>query len=329
MKNQKQVVALLSEMSGQANVLTIPRFYLSLLDGDTTTALLLNQIVYWSDRSNCTDGFFYKSYAEWERETSLSQYQVTRAVNKLKKLGVLETKLKKANGAPTVHYKLNFDLLTEAIVNKLDYQETQQRIIKKLNNPLSRNSTIHYQETQQSLTETTTETTTETSSCELASSPGELASSRNNNNGQKPSYTPPPIPQPIVEVNPKLAKYPILKKYKRANGDLLFAFWEATGIKPIERDYKRDMKTTNDMLAHGITPEIVVKAVRKLRQDRLVISGPQSIMKVAISIQAQEKSTHWDQEEYERNKAMLQEERRKMKAKKARLQLEKQNVDGE
>lgn len=304
MNNQQQIVVLLKELSGQANILTIPRFYLSLLDGDINAALLLNQIVYWSDRSNRTDGFFYKTYDEWERETSLTQYQVARAVKKLKKIGILETKIKRANGAPTVHYKLNFELLTNSIIKKLD-------------NPLSRNLIMDYQETSQSLTETRTETTTEIN-CEPNGS--------REKKPKTPKYKPPELP----ETNPVFLKYPILKRMKQANRDLLFAFFENTGIKPIDKDYKLYLKTTYEMIERGIMPDTVKKSIQKMRQDRLVISGPQSIMKVAISILAEGNGGRWSQEEYESNKAKKQEEWKKLKAEhKAKLEQKAREANAE
>jgi DNA-binding Lrp family transcriptional regulator len=105
----------------------------------------------------------------------------------------------------------------------------------------------------------------------------------------------------VVETNPVLLKYPILKRYKKANGDLLFAFWEATGIKPIDRDYQFNYRTTNGMVARGITPEIIKKAIYKMRNDGLVISGPQSVEKVAISILAESESNGRKKELYSQN----------------------------
>lgn len=158
MNNQRQIMSLIKSVSGQSNILTIPRVYISLLNGDINAALLLNQIIYWSDRSSRSDGWFYKSYKEWEEEIGMSQFQVNRAAKKLKELNIIETKRKKANNAPTIHYRLNFRLLTNLIIEKLDYQETS------LSNNLildyqETSQSMDYQETSQSLTEIT-ETTT-------------------------------------------------------------------------------------------------------------------------------------------------------------------------
>jgi len=144
MSNHQDAIAIIKAFSGQANILTIPRQFVDYM-GNLDGALFLSQVLYWSDRGR--DGWFYKTYAEWQEEICLSEYEVKKAVKKLVDLGVLETQVRKANGNPTVHYRLDFDVFSESFLNFL-----QKR------NP--RNSGIESRESEESLTETTTETTT-------------------------------------------------------------------------------------------------------------------------------------------------------------------------
>ena len=160
MKNNVQINKLIGTFSGQGNIITFPKIYFKITK-DVNAAIVLNQIVYWSDRTKRTDGFFYKTYKEWNEEILLTQYQVKNAVDKLIKLKFVETKLHRANGAPTVHYRANIRLLTNSIIKELDNQETSQSIIKELNNPLSRNLINHYEETKQTLTDDYTDDYTE------------------------------------------------------------------------------------------------------------------------------------------------------------------------
>ena len=118
MSNYDDIKMLITSYSGNERTITIPKIYLE-LTGDYPTAALLNQMIFWSDKTKRADGFFYKTYGEWEEETTLSEYQVRRSSKKLKELGVLETDLKRANGSPTLHYKVNMDRLSESILNKL------------------------------------------------------------------------------------------------------------------------------------------------------------------------------------------------------------------
>ncbi len=138
---------IISQISGQENIVVVPKLFVK-LTGDLTTAILLNQIVFYSDKSKRTDGYFYKSYKEWEEEICLTKRQVSYSTAKLKEMGLVETKLMKANGAPTLHYKLDYDKLV-------------QWIVTNCNNGKSQNVTIDSNNMSQSLTEITTKTTTE------------------------------------------------------------------------------------------------------------------------------------------------------------------------
>ncbi len=147
LSNHKKIANIIKQMSGQSNMITVPRIYIE-FTGDLSTAVVLNQIVYWSDKTKRTDGFFYKSYKEWTEEICLTERQVRYAVKKLKELGFLETELKKANGAPTVHYKLDYDKLLESILTKCQDGNSQ-------------NVTLDSDKSAETLTKTTQKTTQE------------------------------------------------------------------------------------------------------------------------------------------------------------------------
>jgi len=115
--DQRQVYQLIERFAGQANVLTIPRLFID-WTGDHISALLLSQIIYWSSRTRDSEGWFYKSAKEWEEELSISDYQLSRATKKLGDAGV-ETKLKKIQGAPTLHYRIDQDGFLNWISEKL------------------------------------------------------------------------------------------------------------------------------------------------------------------------------------------------------------------
>ncbi len=152
MNNQKKMHELIKRISGQQNILTIPRLYIDLLDGDIDAALFLSQSVYWSDKGKQRGGWFYKSRAEWQDEIGLSQYKVGRCADKC--AGIIETKLKRANGAPTLHYRVDMQALEAAICKFLDFQEIDK-------SDLQETYKSDLQETDKSLTETTQETTQE------------------------------------------------------------------------------------------------------------------------------------------------------------------------
>lgn len=147
MSNYNTIRTIISQMSGQENIVVVPKLFVK-LTGDLTTAILLNQIVFYSDKSKRKDGFFYKTYKEWEEEICLTERQVRYSTKKLISYGYVETALKKANGAPTVHYKLDFDKLLDSILTNC--QNGNLHIVGMEPDKMS-----------ESLTENTTENTTE------------------------------------------------------------------------------------------------------------------------------------------------------------------------
>ncbi|MHA4153295.1 hypothetical protein [Bacillus cereus] len=146
MSNYNTIRTIISQISGQENIVVVPKLFIK-LTGDLTTAVLLNQIVFYSDKSKRTDGYFYKSHKEWQEEICLTKRQVSYSTAKLKEMGLVDTKLMKANGAPTLHYKLDYDKLVDWIVTNC-------------NNGKSQNVTMDSNNMSQSLTENTTKNTT-------------------------------------------------------------------------------------------------------------------------------------------------------------------------
>ncbi|UTC92510.1 hypothetical protein [Treponema denticola] len=107
--NQKEIFNLLTKTVGQSNILTIPTLFLKKLDGNHAAALFLSQLVYWTDKTQ--DGWIFKSYSDWENEIFVKEKKLREIKKELEELGLIETKIQKAYGVPTVHYKVNQDAL--------------------------------------------------------------------------------------------------------------------------------------------------------------------------------------------------------------------------
>lgn len=113
--SNRQLIALLRQMSGQENVLTIPRVYIRLLKSHRA-ALFLSQCVFWSDKGHRGDGWFYKSFREWREETNLHQHAIERIVVQLKKHGYLDTEIGRADGpSPITFYRPNLEKIAADI----------------------------------------------------------------------------------------------------------------------------------------------------------------------------------------------------------------------
>jgi DnaD/phage-associated family protein len=119
-----QVFSIISQFTGQNNIITVN---VTLVDfvGDLESGLFLSQMIYWADRSKRKDGFFYKTDEEWQQEVMLSKYAVRKSRKKLEEMGLLDTKVMKANGNPTVHYRFNKSRFVEMFISFLRNRKNQ------------------------------------------------------------------------------------------------------------------------------------------------------------------------------------------------------------
>jgi hypothetical protein len=141
------VLGVLQQFSGQENIVSTPLAFVT-ATGSLNRAVVLNQIVFWHgiQTRKGREGWFFKTYDEWERETGLGEFKIRSAADWLERQHVIERRLKKAHGAPTLHYRL--------ADNFTDW------ILEKLKNRILRNSRIPVPaETQESITDHSSELT--------------------------------------------------------------------------------------------------------------------------------------------------------------------------
>ncbi|HAT2600007.1 TPA: hypothetical protein JD836_23750 [Citrobacter freundii] len=117
-----QIFEIVQSLSGQRNCITIPVPYLDYFSGDQQAHALgavLNQLVFWSGKSDLNDGWFYKEHSELAAEIrGVSEDQVQRLVNKICTRwlpGVVEKEQRQVNGTKKTHYRIN----GEALINVL------------------------------------------------------------------------------------------------------------------------------------------------------------------------------------------------------------------
>ena len=136
--------------------------------GDIETAIFFQQFHYWSDKGGRDDGYVFKSQIEIEYETTLSRFQQDRVRKKLVSMGYLLVKKIKANGVPTLHYKVTE--IANAFVRNSQFGNV-------------RNLQIEMQETYKSLTESTNIEYTESTNKRVKKSlsPEELKTQFQNN----------------------------------------------------------------------------------------------------------------------------------------------------
>ncbi len=106
--------------------------------GGVEEAIYFQQLYYWADKGGREDGYIYKTKVEIEEETTLTRRQQDRIRVKFKKMGILEEKLIKAKGAPTLHYKLNIGIVQNVL---MEWYERYYSNSTKGTNPLTENTT--------------------------------------------------------------------------------------------------------------------------------------------------------------------------------------------
>lgn len=121
-----QVLALLSELSGQRDKIYISRLYIR-LTGDLKIALFIGELFWLHDKGTKLEpGWFFKTYEEWEKELCLSKHEVMRAIEFCKAEHFLETRVRKISGAPVLCYHFLISAFRQWIVEK-----AENRIVEK------------------------------------------------------------------------------------------------------------------------------------------------------------------------------------------------------
>ncbi len=89
--------------------------------GDQNAGLMAIRLLHWFPKSKKVGGWVYKSWRDWNAECNLSQAQVKRVHGKgfLEMIGIERT-IMKANGTPTVHYRLDENQLIQRLGEFLD-----------------------------------------------------------------------------------------------------------------------------------------------------------------------------------------------------------------
>lgn len=90
-----------------------------LFDGHRAAASIFRVLMGWMPYSKRSDGAIYKSAKDLAKSANCSTKTVTRARSLLERVG-FEVFLKKANGAPTNHFKLNSTKLIDALARLFD-----------------------------------------------------------------------------------------------------------------------------------------------------------------------------------------------------------------
>jgi hypothetical protein len=118
------------KVRGKDNIIFRIKLFAELLDGDQKAGWMLNQVIYWSDRTNDPDGWFWKTYADWYDEIGLTEREIRRIVRgdkrrktpkkTLQDLGIEVSVRRAQTGSPTMHYRINQPLFFAILVDHLE-----------------------------------------------------------------------------------------------------------------------------------------------------------------------------------------------------------------
>lgn len=143
--SSSSTIELIRSFSGQTNTITFSKLFLAIA-GDIPSALMLGQLVFWWGKGSAEGGWIWKRDQDWEDEVGISPKQALRARNNLKRQGLIETKIKKAFGNPTLHYRVCERKLLESLVSYQRYETNHPKGTKR-NIPKGRNETYQRDET--------------------------------------------------------------------------------------------------------------------------------------------------------------------------------------
>lgn len=122
-KTNKEI---LDDISGQSDPyglgVFVPGALIRSLDGDKVAALFIAQCVYLSDRSALNNGWFWKSYPEWENELGFTRREIDRILTKYPDLIKGQAKIPPLAfcpaHVPVMHFYIDMDALINRIITK-------------------------------------------------------------------------------------------------------------------------------------------------------------------------------------------------------------------
>lgn len=144
--------------SHDSDTIVLRKSLIKICSGSHTSALLLSQLIYWHNKYHDMERWMKITYDEWYDQILLTKRQISYSREKLESIGLIETKLKKFNNAPSLHYRVNFEKLYKILI-ELDNDCRKSQNVTMESNKMSLS---HSDKMSQPITEITTENTSDT-----------------------------------------------------------------------------------------------------------------------------------------------------------------------
>ena len=114
MAQREKVLDIIRQHEGHDRTLVVPRAFIT-LSGDLHSALLLSQLLYWTDRAASHEGWVYKTRPEWIAELGGTRYTLDGARRRLRALGLIEESIHLVRNRRTLHLRLRYPQFLEAL----------------------------------------------------------------------------------------------------------------------------------------------------------------------------------------------------------------------
>lgn len=89
------------------HIFVVPKIFLHIFVGDYNAAVMLSQMLWWSDRTTDPNGWFYKSGKQWEEELFMTRHGVQTSLRRLESAGYIEVAYRLIdNGNRVCHYRV-------------------------------------------------------------------------------------------------------------------------------------------------------------------------------------------------------------------------------
>ena len=283
------------------DAITLKRIYIKINDGNLFDGVMFSQIMFWHGRNKETgerrmkiqkQGHLWlaKKYSDWLEECGINEHTAKKCITRIKKRGLIVTKLWKFNNTPVLHMRIDWDEFERRIMSNRP---------ERSNRGLDTMGLIDQTSEVYSITETTTETTTEIKSLSSPSdgqppSPSPNGHSAANGNGKERERS----AHDIIRKELEEEFQRITNRMPPTNGKALNTTWHM----PLKEIYEWHQPRNGGPYVYSeeamaATSSLIEAAFKTMKVPRpgnpggLTVSSPQSILKTAQDIFADSTSS--------------------------------------
>lgn len=116
---------------GKHNTIPLSLPVAQALGGDLESAIIFSQCMYWSERTEDPDGWFYKPYEEWYEETTIKERTCRDRIKKLESKGWIQTMIWHVRNVPKLHVRVLPDDFIEDLVESQAAIEHEKEVRAK------------------------------------------------------------------------------------------------------------------------------------------------------------------------------------------------------